>query len=131
MHFPKLNGYLSDFLHESELDKKSALSVQNCVTNDVKFMSEKVFSKLENQYKILLFFYPVSIVQSSFINWVPLPFRVEAALFHAPSFSVRRLREADQRRGTGGPPLQVLLRPARGPHLQARLHRPARDRGEH
>ena len=43
MHFPKLNGYLSDFLHESELDKKSASSVQNSVTNDVKFMSEKVF----------------------------------------------------------------------------------------
>ena len=44
MHFPKLNGYLSDFLHESELDKKSASSVQNSVTNDVKFMSEKFFS---------------------------------------------------------------------------------------
>ena len=48
MHFPKLNGYLSDFLHESELDKKSALSVQNCVTNDVKFMSEKSFFSFLN-----------------------------------------------------------------------------------
>ena len=46
---------------------------------------------------------------------------------------MRRLREADQRRRTGEPPLQVgrerVLGPARGPHLQARFHRPARDRG--
>ena len=43
---------------------------------------------------------------------------------------MRRLREVDQRRGTGGRPLQVLLRPTGGPHLEARFHRPARNRGE-
>ena len=47
-----------------------------------------------------------------------------------PSFSVRWLREADQRGGASGAPLQVLLGTAGGAHLKARLHRPARDRGE-
>ena len=35
------------------------------------------------------------------------------AEYSPPLFSVWRLREADQRRGTGGPAMQVLLRPAR------------------